>query len=213
MPKFKFYALWLSLICILVFIIQNLFSGFTDAFLLNPLSFSEPWRFLTSIFLHGSLIHLMYNLFALALFGSILEKVIGGKKFLLVFFLSGIIANLVSVNFYTGSLGASGAIYGILGCLAVIKPLMFVWAFGFPMPMFIAAILWAGGSIFGAIYASQIQDNVGYIAHLSGIFIGILLGFIFRAARKRKKHPKYNRKIKLHEPSMRGWEQRYMLGR
>jgi len=86
----------------------------------------EIWRFVSAIFLHDGIIHLIYNLFALALFGFILEKLIGSKRFLIVFFASGIIANLIAVNFYNSSLGVSGAIYGILGCLVILKPLMMI---------------------------------------------------------------------------------------
>ena len=182
--KFKFYALKFCLLCIIVFILQQI-SGFTELFVLNnkALYNYEYWRFLTSIFLHGSTIHLLYNLFALALFGSILEKFIGGKKFLLVFFLSGIFANIIAINFYDSSLGASGAIYGILGALTILRPLMVVWAFGLPMPMFIAAILWTIGAVLGIFMPS----NIGHIAHLSGIFIGVLFGIILRVARKRRR--------------------------
>ena len=160
MEKFRFYAFWLCLICIGVFIVQILVPGFTNALILNQASYFEPWRFLTSIFLHGGFAHLLYNLFALALFGSILEKLIGGKKFLLVFFLSGLLANLVSVNFYSSSLGASGAIYGILGCLTVIRPKMFVWVYSLPMPMFLAAILWIAGSVIGVFIPDNVQQVV-----------------------------------------------------
>ena len=205
MVKFKFYALWLCLICIVVFLFQSIFYGFTDIFILNENSFAQIWRFLTSIFLHGSLPHLLYNLLALALFGSILEKFIGGKKFLLVFFLSGIFANLIAVNFYSASLGASGAVYGILGCLALLRPMMMVWAFGLPMPMFIAAALWVGAGVLGIFMPS----NIGHVAHLSGIFVGFLFG-IFLRLRKGKTKIK-NRKMQISEPDMRHWEQRYVL--
>ncbi|HUS48944.1 MAG TPA: rhomboid family intramembrane serine protease [Candidatus Paceibacterota bacterium] len=205
--KFRFYALWLSLICIVVFILQNIFSGFTDLFLLTPEAVPEIWRFLTSIFLHGDITHLLFNLFALALFGSILEKFIGGKKFLLVFFASGIFANLIAVNFYSASLGASGAIYGILGCLVIIKPLMMVWAFGFPMPMFIAGILWTAGSVLGIFMPS----NIGHVAHLSGIAIGLLLGIIYRISMRGNRQRE--RKIEISEPDMRSWEHRYIIRR
>ena len=184
MKKFKFYALKLCLLIILIFILQYAVSGFAEFFVLNnkALYSYEYWRFLTSIFLHGSLIHLLYNLFALALFGSILEKTIGGRKFLLIFFCSGIFANVIAVNFYSSSLGASGAIYGILGALAILRPLMIVWAFSLPMPMFIAAILWTAGAVLGIFMPS----NIGYIAHLSGIFIGVLSGFVLRAVKRRR---------------------------
>ncbi|MEK6848381.1 MAG: rhomboid family intramembrane serine protease, partial [Nanoarchaeota archaeon] len=74
MARFKFYALWLCLICIIVFVIQILIPAFTDLILLNQDAISnfQIWRFLTAIFAHGGLVHLLYNIFALALFGSML---------------------------------------------------------------------------------------------------------------------------------------------
>ncbi len=207
MPKIKFYALWLCLICIIIFILQISFGWFTDIFVLNQQSYTEIWRFFTSIFLHGSFVHLIYNLFALALFGLILEKLIGSRKFLLVFFASGILANLIAANFYDSSLGASGAIYGILGCLAVLRPLMMIWAFGFPMPMFIAAILWVAGGVLGVFMPS----NIGDIAHLSGIAAGFIIGLIFRLTRKKEKLSYSNSyRIEIPDSYMRSWEDRFM---
>jgi len=208
MKKFRFYALWLCLVCIIVFVLQNLFPAITDALILNAKSISEIWRFVSSIFLHGSLIHLMYNLFALALFGSILEKFIRGRKFLLVFFLSGILANIFAVNFYPASLGASGAIYGILGALTIMRPRMMVWAFGFPMPMFLAGILWVAGGIFGLF----IPSNTGHIAHLSGIAVGFVLGIIFRVQSQQRKIRRQSI-VEISEPEMRRWEDSYLLRR
>jgi len=186
--KIKFYFLWLSLICIIMFILQNMpgIPGFTETFVLNDSAVFgfQIWRFVTSIFLHGSMIHLIYNLFALLLFGFILEKLIGSKKFLFVFFASGIVANIIAVNFYSSSLGASGAIYGILGVIVIIRPMMMVWAFGLMMPMFVAGILWVVGDIMGVFGFGD--SGVGNIAHLGGIFVGLLYGFWWRFVLKRK---------------------------
>ncbi len=204
MEKFRFYSLWLCLICVGVFIAQAWSPGFTDTLVLNQASYFQPWRFLTSIFLHGGVVHLLYNLFALALFGSILEKLIGGKKFLAVFFLSGLLANLIAVNFYSSSLGASGAIYGILGCLTVIRPRMFVWVYGIPMPMFLASLVWIAGSLIGIF----IPDNTGHIAHLSGIIVGLLFGIFIRLKMPRK--ISYTKRIEIPEDYMREWEKTYM---
>lgn len=201
MARMKFYSLWFCLICIIVFILQLVIPGFTELFVLNQASWFQLWRFVTAIFLHGGVVHLLYNLFALALFGIILEKLIGSNRFLLVFFASGIIANLIAVNFYSSSLGASGAIYGILGCLAVIRPLMMIWAFGFPMPMFIAAILWVGAGVLGIFMPS----NVGDIAHLSGIGVGFIIGLFLREWKVAKKEL-----IRVPEGYMRVWENNYM---
>lgn len=205
MPKkIKFYSLWFCLISILVFILQVIIPGFTEIFVLNQLAYSQIWRFVTSIFLHGSTVHLFYNLFALFFFGIALEKLIGSKKFLFVFFASGIIANIVSVNFYGSSLGASGAIMGIIGTLTIIKPLMMVWAFGLILPMFIAAILWVIGDILGVFMPS----NVGNIAHLSGIGIGFLIGLVLRNYIKKK--TKKVKKVVVSDYYMAGWEKKYM---
>src|SRR3989344_3189661 len=200
---FKFYAAWLAGICVLVFILQTVFSGFTELFLLNELSFSQPWRFVTAIFLHGGLTHLIYNLFALVLFGSMLERLVGSKRFLAVFFITGIGANLFSVFFYPSSLGASGAIFGIIGSLIVVRPTLVVFAFGLPMPMFIAGILWTAGDVIGLF----VPSNVGNIAHLSGLAIGLLLGAFYRDWRRRR-IPR--ERIGLDEDFMRRWEETHL---
>lgn len=202
--RFKFYALWLCAVMIVVFVLQLLISGFTDLFVLNQQSYFQVWRFVTAVFLHGSLSHLVFNLFALALFGSILENYIGGKKFLLVFFVTGILANLVSVNFYNSSLGASGAIFGIIGALVIVSPFMIVWAFGMPMPMLVAGILWAAGNVLGIF----MPTNVGNIAHLSGMAFGFVFGAYYRRFVKiqQKRRPSI---YSINESSMRRWEDSY----
>ena len=151
--------------------------------------------------------HLIYNGFALALFGSMLEKFIGGKRFLLVFFACGIVANIISINFYNSSLGASGAIYGIFGTLVLIRPFMLVWAFGLPMPMLVAGILWAGGDLIGLF----IPSNVGHIAHLSGMLLGLILGAVFRKYYLNvNRRGQEGRDMHMDEISMRRWEEDYL---
>jgi hypothetical protein len=202
--KFKFYAFWLCLVCIVVYLIQISFSGFTEMFLLNSGAYFQPWRFVTSIFLHGGVAHLLYNIFALALFGSMLEGFIGSKRFMLVFFATGIFANVIAINFYPSSLGASGAIFGVLGCLIVLRPLMVVWAFGMPMPLFIAGIIWVTGDIIGIF----VPSNVGNIAHLSGIFFGFIFGVFYRRRFRVRSIGKI--KYNLDEKMMRNWEDGYL---
>jgi len=200
--KFQYSAIILAGGCILFFIFQNTIPVFTDALILNQNSFPEAWRFVTSIFLHASLTHLIYNLFALILFGLILENIIGTKKFLVVFFATGIIANFVSVNFYSSSLGASGAIFGIIGTLTVLRPMMFIFAYGLPMPLFVASIIWVAGDII----MTFVPSNVGTIAHLTGLFAGIITGLFLR-----KKFETYKRrKIKIPDEYLERWEENYM---
>jgi len=204
----KFVTLWLSLVCIIFFIFQLIIPNFTDFFILNSSSYAQPYRFITSIFLHGSFSHLIFNLFALILFGLILESLVGSKRFLMIFFVSGILANLVSVNFYPSSLGASGAIYGIFGTLTIIRPLMTVWVFSLPMPMFFAAIIWIVLSIIGIFNPT---DNTGHIAHLSGILFGFIFGIILKIKNKQQRVKK--EKIRIPEEYMQRWEDSWIVNR
>ncbi|MBS3072664.1 rhomboid family intramembrane serine protease [Candidatus Pacearchaeota archaeon] len=204
MSQIKYYTFWIALILVVTFALQSFISGFTDVLILSNESFLQPWRFVSSIFLHGSLSHLLANLFALLLFGFILEKTIGSEKFLAVYLISGILANLIAINFYSNSLGASGAIMGIIGALAILKPLMSVWAFGMIIPMFVAAIIYVAIDAIGVF----IPSNIGHIAHLSGIAFGIIFGIIFRI--NKEKEEKKTHKIEVPEHLLRRWETLYM---
>jgi len=208
--KFQFYAFKLTAVIVLVFLAQTLFSGFTEMFVLNGSAFSgEIWRFLTAVFLHGGVGHLLFNGFALALFGSILERFIGGVRFLIVFFVTGILANLISVNFYSSSLGASGAIFGVIGALIIVRPGLTVWAFGMPMPMFLAGIFWAVGDLIGAygFFVGNPINNTGNLAHLSGMFFGIIFGVWLRGIVRRGTK---RRNVSIDENSVRVWEDFHM---
>ncbi|PIN93186.1 DUF1751 domain-containing protein [Candidatus Pacearchaeota archaeon CG10_big_fil_rev_8_21_14_0_10_31_9] len=200
----KYYAFWIAIILVATFALQSFVNGFTDALILNESSFSQPWRFITSMFLHGSLSHLLANLFALLLFGFILERTIGSERFLAVYLISGILANLIAVNFYSTSLGASGAIMGIIGALAILRPLMGVWVFGMILPMSIAAVIYIIIDAIGVF----IPSNIGHIAHLSGIAFGIIFGTILRISKSKKE--KKTHKIEVPEHLLRRWETLYM---
>ncbi len=202
--KNLFFSIWLSLVCIVVFVLQTIIPGLTEIFDLNKSVYSgEVWRYVTSIFLHASITHLLFNLFALLFFGIALESLIGSRKFLLVFFVSGILANVVSVNFYDSSLGASGAIMGIIGTATVINPMMMVWAFGVIMPIFAAAIVWVIGDLIGIFY----PQGVGNIAHLSGMGVGLLIGLLWRDWSKKEEK---KREVMIPNQYLRFWEDRYM---
>jgi len=203
MPENKYYSLWFSLAIFMIFVLQIIFPLITDFFkLTSSLALIRPWTLFTSIFLHGSITHLLYNLFALALFGTILEHNIGSKRFLFVFFISGFFASIASVPFYNSVLGASGAIFGVIGSLTVLKPKMAIWVYGMPMPMFAAAFIWAVVDILG-IFA---PGNTANIAHLAGLFIGIVTAISIR-----EKSPKETREnIKLNEDEVKEWENKYL---
>ncbi len=203
MTKNKYYALWFSLAIFIIFIMQTLFPAITELFkLTSSLTLIRPWTLITAIFLHGSIVHLFYNLFALALFGTILEHNVGSRKFLFVFFVSGLFASIASVPFYNSVLGASGAIFGIIGTLTILKPKMVIWVYGMPMPMFLAAIIWVILDILG-IFS---PGNTANIAHLAGLFIGIVTAFFIRD----KQSKIYKNNTKIDEKELRDWEDSHM---
>ncbi|MBS3055005.1 MAG: rhomboid family intramembrane serine protease [Candidatus Aenigmarchaeota archaeon] len=203
--EFNWYAAKLSLIILAVFALQNIFPFYTDNFaLISSTFFQQPWSVLTYIFLHANLNHVFSNLFSLVLFGLILEKIVGSRNFLLVFFSSGIFAGIVSLFFYPSVIGASGAIFGIMGVLAVIRPKMVVFAFGIPIPMIVAVIIWAALDLGGVFYPSSIAN----IGHLAGLGAGIVVGFLIRP--RYKVAEKKKEKIKLDEEYFREWEKKYM---
>lgn len=206
MKNYKWYALKLIAVCVVVFILQNIFENLTNEFSLDSASvLSRPWTIVTYIFLHGSFEHLFYNMFALGLFGLVLENVIGSKKFLLVFFVSGAIAGIGSILFYSSSIGASGAIYGVMGVLAVLRPRMTVY-FGFvPLPMALAVIFWTAGDLLGLFLPT---DLTAHAAHLFGLIFGLIYGIYLRKDYGEVPIKKKNEKI--NDEEFKAWEEEYM---
>ncbi len=199
----RYSALLLVAICTVVFALQISISGFTDSFDLNSsLVLKEPWRLFTSIFLHGSLEHLIFNMFALALFGFILENTIDTRKFLILFFVGGLVASIGSAIFYPLSLGASGAISAVIGTLAVIRWRMVVWTLWVPMPMFLAAIVWTVIDIVGFFYPSGVANA----AHIAGLGFGLVFAYFVREYMDKSKK---NKEKTLKDKEIDEWEDFY----
>jgi hypothetical protein len=144
-------------------------------------------------------------MFALALFGTILEKLIGSKRFLILYISAGFASAFVSIPLYGAVLGASGAIFGVMGMLAILRPKMIVWVFGFPMPMALAAVFWAIGDFVGLFLPSGTANA----AHLAGLAVGLGFGFYFYKKMGEVKHKKKS-DIKIDEDSFEDWEDRWM---
>ena len=196
----RFVALWLTGIIIAGFILQSII-GTDQVVLVNDLKFSEPWRLVTSIFAHGGPAHLINNIIALSLFGLILEGRIGPKRVLWLFLLAGIAVNILSP--YDRSLGASGAIYAILGALIVLRPKLVVWTHFMPMPMIVALFVWAAGDVLG-IFAPSGTAN---IAHLGGLFVGVVAGIYYR--RQFREHKGREENVHVDEDKVKEWEKSF----
>lgn len=138
----------------------------------------ELWRLITSIFMHADPIHLFSNMIALLLFGATVENNNNVSKiqFLLVYFVSGLIGNVFSLlllDLGDYSLGASGAIFGLIGVAFIII------ATDYP-PLLLFALFYVAFFIFYSF-----TPGVNYWAHIFGLLGGLLLGYLFYTRKKK----------------------------
>lgn len=147
--------------------------------------------------------HLLSNIFALLFFGFVLENIIGSKRLIVIFIVAGVMASLASTLLYTATLGASGAIFGIIGSLTALKPKMAVYAFGIPMPMAVAAAMWAALDFAGLFYPSDVAN----LAHLAGLIAGLSMGYVMR---KQFKEPRRKKEKILTDRELEVWEDTFM---
>lgn len=170
----------------------------------------QPWQLFTYMFMHGSIEHLFFNMFALWMFGRIIEAILGSRRFLFYFIACGLGAGLCQelvqwihysmmehadwavnqmgqaidgqfvvtdmgrqdINAWT-TVGASGAIYGVLLAFGMLLPeeRMFV----FPIPVPIKAKYFVIGYACIELFAAQSNDGVAHYAHLGGMLFGFLI--------------------------------------
>jgi len=155
------------------------------------------WTFLTSMFMHGGLFHLLINMFVLFSLGSFCEQIIGRKRFFWFYIISGLIAGIAFVllsGFFGNSelgarifgspfipgVGASGAIFAIAGLFVVLTPklkfsIIFLPFFSLPAYIMIPFILFL-------TWAVSIGGNlaIGNTAHFGGLIAGLIYGFYLR---------------------------------
>ena len=203
---FLFLSWWMLLVLVFVFILQVLFDPLTYVLALYPPGvFSRSWQFVTAIFVHGGLDHLLQNLLALGIFGILLEKVIGSWKWAVVFILGGIAGNIAGFFFYPNalSLGASGGIMALIGALAILRPKLIVY-FGGPMPIIVLAGLYILVDLAG--FFSGAKSGIGHAAHLAGFAVGIIFGILNHKKYHEKKIIKEKIKVDISENEFRKFE-------
>lgn len=143
------------------------------------------------MFLHGSLMHLLGNMFFLFAVGFMVEAAIGHRLYLLSYLLSGLGSTALDIvlNHYslTPSIGASGAISGIMGLYAILFGMrkvnffyfIFVYFDYVKAPALLLFGFWLGNEIFQQLMWSE-YSNVNYLAHIGGLLTGAVLGFIYK---------------------------------
>lgn len=142
------------------------------------------WQPLTYMFLHGGIGHLLFNMLALWMFGTDLERTWGTRFFLRYYFVTGIGAALVTIAWsltplpYAEALyrapviGASGAIYGLLLAYGMYYPHRTVFLYIFPVPARYAVMILGGIAFLSSVGSSG--DGVAHVAHLGGLLVGYL---------------------------------------
>jgi membrane associated rhomboid family serine protease len=201
----KYAAISLVAINVAIFAVQIAVPSVTEDFALVASDIPErPWILVTSMFLHGSATHILGNMFALGLFGLLLESLAGPRKFLAIYFASGLVSGLLGSLFYESAIGASGAIFGVMGTLAALRPKMTVWTYGVPMPMAVAAGFWLLLDIVGVFYPSSVAN----IAHIAGLLFGAAVGILLRNSYPESRPRKYKRSVSDEELDK--WEEKWM---
>jgi membrane associated rhomboid family serine protease len=187
------YTAYLTLFLILTFILQIIFlnsnQSLLQLFMTNSTHVTNLLFYtnLTSIFLHGSISHILSNLLALNIFGRIVESHFK-QKTIYLFLASGIIANIISnsISLYTNniyySLGASGAIAGLIIMAILLNPLQFSSIFIIPLPVFLIGWFLILLDITGLSNPSQTNN----LAHIGGYFSLIFLMFTLEIKNRKK---------------------------
>lgn len=209
---------WLLIVNVAVFLIY-----FFGSFILGEplfLSFNlmpwsvlhraAVWQLVTYMFLHAGVMHLLFNMLALWMFGSAIEQTWGTRRFLRFYFICGVgagicvvFANLIFGDEYQRVIGASGAIYGLLLAFGMLFPeqeLLFMLLFPIKAKYLVM--------IFGAIAflgSFQTGGTVSNLAHLGGMLVGyVYIKSQFAARRSRRPQPSF---------SPAGWWKEYKLQR
>jgi membrane associated rhomboid family serine protease len=141
----------------------------------------KPYQLVTHMFAHGGWLHILFNMYALWLFGAVLEKTWGPKRFLIFYFICGIAAGLTQALFVSGgpAIGASGAVMGLIAAFAYTFPNVefFILPIPFPIKAKYLAIFYAAIDIFGGFSGGG--DGVAHFAHLGGLAMGFILAIIW----------------------------------
>ncbi|MCA1811522.1 MAG: rhomboid family intramembrane serine protease [Halobacteriales archaeon] len=153
---------------------------------------SRPWTLVTSTLAHDprNISHLLFNGLFLFFFGPLVERIVGTRRYLVLFLVAGAVSGIAQVHLSAalghggGALGASGALMALFGVVMVLLPKERIFIYGIvPVPMWIAGILYAALDVLGVLNP---YSPVGNIAHLSGMALGLGYGAYVKQDLKRR---------------------------
>ena len=178
---------YLILLNAIVYVLCNIFPNLMYYLSLNVvyvIRYRMFWQFITYMFVHGGIRHLLLNMLGLLFFGMGVEKAVGSKEFVLFYFITGIFSAVLSFilyyftrNYHVFLLGASGAVYAVLFAFAVCYPrsIIYLWWI-IPVPAPILVLIFALIEVVSGFFGTS---NVAHFTHLFGFLIAILY-FIIR---------------------------------
>ncbi|MFC1900587.1 rhomboid family intramembrane serine protease [Chloroflexota bacterium] len=156
---------------------------------LSRMTFPEHWwAIVTSMFIHEpfpGFWHILANMFTLYFFGSYLNRLVGERNFLIVYFIGGIVGSvafLLLSNPFSIGIGASGAVFAVAGALTVLRPKLrvFIMPIPIPIPLWVAVL---GG--FVLLSLPMFSGGVAWQAHLGGLAFGLIMGYFYRRRQRR----------------------------
>ena len=162
--------------------------------------FFKPYQLISYIFMHGGFMHILFNMYSLYIFGSVLESVWGGKKFFIYYMVTGIGAALSHLFIpylriesgvldpYLASIipmvGASGAIYGLLLAYGVLFPNNVLTLFFPPVSLKAKYMVFVFGGLEFLLGLGGSGDGVAHFAHLGGMLFGFVILMIWKRGNK-----------------------------
>lgn len=148
-----------------------------DLALLSPIQLFKPYQLITYMFLHNGFGHIFFNMWGLYVFGMLLAPVLGRQKFLILYFVSGIVGGLLQLaaTWRTPAItvGASGALFGVMMGVAMTKPDMEMYLLFFPVPIKMRTLI-VIYALLEVLSQWQLHSNIAHMAHLGG-FVGAYL--------------------------------------
>ena len=188
----------LIIINVLVFFIQMMFDGpptnsildqkITGEIALYPYQtpYFKPYQLVSHMFAHGGIGHLFFNMFALWMFGSMLERAWGAKRFFIFYFACGLAAGFAHLALeFSPAVGASGAVMGLFAAFAYLFPNTELIIFPFPVPVkakYAVAVM-AAIDLFSGITPGG--SNIAHFAHLGGLAMGFILVLVWNKTNKK----------------------------
>ena len=171
----KLWTMRLIAANVVAYILTMLAPGLMTAMMLVPAYiFSRPWTLVTYMFMHANVTHILFNMLGLFFFGPRLELELGGRRFLWLYFISGLAGGVLSFIFtpYSAIVGASGAVYGVFLGFAYYWPRerIFIWGV-FPVEARWLVLIMTALSLYGGLGDS---GGIAHFAHLGG-FVGAFL--------------------------------------